>query len=326
MEQNLVEKKEIKRDGRRMGLAVLLYAVINLLVSAAWLVGEFLVKAIPQIANVTDPAEGERIVKTVLESLMESGTCMIVGVMAGVLFLLLFFRKQGVHKQLFKSERKMTPGRFAAMACVFFGGQLVFSLGYELMEAGLNLVGFSAESAMEMATGSSKTLSMFLYAGIIGPIAEELVYRGFLMRHLEKHGKTLAIVVTSILFGVMHGNLPQALFATCVGLVLGYVAMEYSILWSILLHILNNMVLADLLPMALKGFSEQTQGIVTLVINGVFLVIGVVVLIVKRKELISWIRTNAWEKPRMKWILMNVSTIIFIAAHLLLAVFTLTKI
>lgn len=41
------------------------------------------------------------------------------------------------------------------MACVFFGGQLVFSLGYELMKAGLNLVGFSAEFAMEMATGSS---------------------------------------------------------------------------------------------------------------------------------------------------------------------------
>lgn len=326
MEQIAVDKKSIKKDGGRMGLAALLYALINLLVSMVWLIGEGVVRFILKAGNATDPAELDRILEEVLNSLLESGTYMIVGVVAGLIFLLLYFHKHGTHRQLFKNERKMTPGKFGALACVFFGGQLVFSLGYELMEAGLNLVGLSAEAAMEIASGGSRTVSMFLYAGIIGPIAEELVYRGFLMRHLEKHGKTLAIVVTSLLFGIMHGNLPQGLFAAAVGLVLGYVAMEYSILWSIVLHILNNMVLGDLLPLALSGLSETTQGIISWAINGVFLLIGVVVLIKNRKELVSWIRANAWEKPRMRWILLNVSTIIFIVVHLLLAVFTLTKI
>ena len=322
----MMDKKTVRKDGSRMGLAALLYAVINLVVSSIWLVGEFIVRAVPQMVNVTDPEEQHRILEGVLNYLLESGTCMIVGVVAGLIFLFLFFRKQGTHKQLFKKEKTMTLGRFGALACVFFGGQMVFSFGYDLMEAGLNLVGLSAELAMELATGSSKTVSMFLYAGIIGPIAEELVYRGFLMRHLEKHGKTLAIVVTSILFGLMHGNLPQAMFATCVGLVLGYVAMEYSMLWSIVLHILNNMVLGDLLTMALKSFSEQTQNIIYLVINGLFLLIGVIVVIKNRKELVAWIRANAWEKPRMKWILVNVTTILFIAVHLAMALLTLTAI
>ena len=97
-------------------------------------------------------------------------------------------------------------------------------------------------------------------------------------------------------------------------------------LWSIVLHILNNMVLGDLLTMALKSFSEQTQNIIYLVINGLFLLIGVIVVIKKRKELVTWIRANAWEKPRMKWILVNVTTILFIAVHLAMALLTLTAI
>ena len=37
----------------------------------------------------------------------------------------------------------------------------------------------------------------------------------------------------------MHGNIPQAVFAIFVGVVLGYVTIEYSIWWAILLHIFN---------------------------------------------------------------------------------------
>lgn len=326
MEQEMIVKKDVKRDGNRMGLAALLYALISLVVSTVWLVGEAILRTVFKMINAPDPSEIENIVESVMMSLLESGTYMIVGVVVGLAFLLLYYYKQGLHKQLFKKGKTMTFGRFCALACVFFGGQIVFSLGYELMEAGLNLVGLSAETAMEIATGGSSTLSMFLYAGIIGPIAEELVFRGYLMRHLEKHGKVLAIVVTSLLFGAMHGNLPQGVFAAMVGLVLGYVAMEYSVVWSIVLHILNNLVLSDLLPKALESFGTRTQDIINWVLYGIFLLVGVVVLIVKRKELVAWIRENTWEKPRMRWILVNVSTIIFFAIHLLLAVVTLTAI
>lgn len=192
-----------------------------------------------------------------------------------------------------------------------------------LMEAGLNLIGFTAESSMEMASASSQTISMFLYAGIIGPIVEELVYRGFVMRHLEKHGKMLAVVVSSIMFGAMHGNLPQGVFAFCVGLILGYVAIEYSIIWSIVLHILNNLVFSDLLGMALEGCSPLVQNIVYYSVFGLFFLIGLVIVIRKRAEIAAWIRQNKWEKPHMRWIMTTVGMILFLALHLLLAVMML---
>ncbi len=318
--QLMTTKKSVRKDGSRAGWTTLWYALISMGISMIWMIGETIIRAGIRTQGIMDTAEQDRIFDEVLDELIElSGTYMIVGVLVGLAFLFLFFRKSGIAKTMFRSEQKMTPARFAGLACVFFGGQLVFQGGYMLMEAGLNLIGYTAESSMEMATGGSQSISMFLYAGIIGPIVEELVYRGFAMRCLEKHGKLLAVVVSSILFGVMHGNLPQAVFAFCVGLVLGYVAIEYSIVWSIILHILNNMVLGDLMSKALEGCSEQVQNIVGYSVLGVFFLIGMIVVIRSRKEIAAWIRENRWEKPRMRWITTTVGMLLFIGLHLLLA-------
>ncbi len=324
--QIMTTKKSVRKDGSRAGWSMLWYAVISMMVSIIWMFGEILIKCAIRVEGITDTAEQDRIFEEVANEVFDlSGTYLIVGVLAALGFLFLYFRKSGIAKTMFRSEQKMTPARFGGLACVFFGGQLVFQGAYMLMEAGLNLIGFTAESSMEMASAGSQTISMFLYAGIIAPIVEELVYRGFVMRHLEKYGKMLAVVVSSIMFGAMHGNLPQAVFAFFVGLILGYVAIEYSIIWSIILHILNNMVLGDLMGMALGDCSEMVQNIVFYSVNGVFFLIGLIIVIRKRAEIASWIRQNMWEKPRMRWIMTTVGVILFLVLHLLLGISMLEK-
>ncbi len=324
--QIMTTKKSVRKDGSRTGWNLLWYAVISMIVSMIWMIGETIVRTAIRAKGITDTTEQDKIFDEVFIEVCElSGTYMIVGVLVALAFLFLFFRKSGIAKTMFRSEQKMTPARFAGLACVFFGGQLVFQGAYMLMEAGLNLIGFTAESSMEMATAGSQTVSMFLYAGIIGPIVEELVYRGFAMRCLEKHGKMLAVIVSSILFGAMHGNLPQSVFAFFIGLILGYVAIEYSIIWSIILHILNNMVLGDLMNMALAGCSEQVQNIVGYSVLGVFFLIGLIIVILKRAEIAAWIRDNMWEKPHMRWVMTTVGVIAFVALHMLLAVSMLEK-
>ncbi len=324
--QIITTKKSVRKDGSRAGWYILWYAVISLIVSMIWMIGETIVRTAIRTQGITNTAEQDKILDEVLNEIIElSGTYLIVGVLVALAFLFLFFRKSGIAKTMFRSEQKMTPARFAGLACVFFGGQLVFQGAYMLMEGGLNLIGFTAESSMEMATAGSQTVSMFLYVGIIGPIVEELVYRGFAMRCLEKHGKVLAVIVSSIMFGVMHGNLPQAVFAFFVGLVLGYVAIEYSIIWSIVLHILNNMVLGDLMNMALAGCSEQVQNIVGYSVLGIFFLIALIIVIRKRAEIAAWVRENMWEKPHMRWVMTTVGMILFIVLHLLLGVSMIEK-
>lgn len=319
-------KKSVRKDGSRAGWSMLWYALISMAVSILWMLGETIIRAVIRTKDITDTAEKDRIFDEVFTYVSEqSGTYMIVGVLVALGFLFLYFRKSGIAKTMFRSEQKMTPSRFGGIACAFFGFQIIFQCGYMLMETLLNLIGYTAESSMEMASAGSQTVSMFLYAGLIGPIVEELVYRGFVMRLLEKHGKLLAVVISSILFGAMHANLPQSIFAFFVGLILGYVAIEYSIKWSIVLHILNNMVLGDLMSMTLGDCSEFLQNIVFYSVNGLFLLIGIIFCIRRRKELGAWIRNNMWEKPKMRWIMTTVGIILFVVLHLLLGISMLEK-
>jgi len=208
----------------------------------------------------------------------------------------------------------------------FFGTQLIFNGFFYLIEAGLNLIGYSAISSMEAATAGSTTLSMFLYAGIIGPIVEELVFRGFILRALDRHGKPMAIVVSSVLFGIMHANIPQAVFAFFVGLVLGYVAERYSIWWSIILHILNNLVLGDLFSRAISGLGEEAQSIISFCVMGTFALVGVTLLILKRRDIIDYVKQHKGEKHRARWIATCSGVMIYFIINLALGIFMLEKI
>jgi hypothetical protein len=81
-----------------------------------------------------------------------------------------------------------------------------------------------------------------LYVVLLGPIFEEIIFRGAILRSLQTFGNNFAIVVSSILFGLYHLILFQGTFAFFVGLLLGYCALRFSIKWAMLLHIANNAV------------------------------------------------------------------------------------
>lgn len=315
-------RKAVKKDGNRVGFGLLWYLLINFAVVFVWMGVEIAMA----VFGVSDPAEADRLINEVAERAVESGSSMIAGVLVGLGFLFLFFRKRGVISRLFHREETMSIKKFAGIACVFFGTQLIFNGAYYLMEAGLNLIGYSAVSSMESATAGSTTLSMFLYAGIIGPVVEELVFRGFVLRSLDKYGKNLAIVISSALFGIMHGNIPQAVFAFLTGLVFGYVASKYSIVWCIILHILNNMVLGDLLNLALSGLSETMQEIIFLGIMSVFTIVGIIVLIVKRRTVIDFVKQNRSQRPNFRWIATCSGVVIYFLVNLALGISMLEKI
>ncbi len=90
---------------------------------------------------------------------------------------------------------------------------------------------------------------------VTAALVEEFVCRGLVMGLLKKHGEGFAIVVSAILFGLMHQNFIQIPFATLIGLILGYVTIKTGSLWvAIAIHAFNNgiSVLFDYLPFSAK--------------------------------------------------------------------------
>ena len=188
----------------------------------------------------------------------------------------------------------MTAGAFSRFCIYMIMAQMVFSLIAAAAELILNQLGLSMDTLTELASvGSDMGIMMMIYAGFVGPVVEELVFRGFLMRRFEKYGKGFAVIVSAVLFGVMHGNPLQIVFGTLVGLILGYIAIEYSIKWSIILHIANNFILGDVIGGLFGLLPDDVEGIAFTVFLGIGFVIGFVLLIIRRKEWISWLKENA---------------------------------
>lgn len=81
-----------------------------------------------------------------------------------------------------------------------------------------------------------------VHAICVAPVLEEIIFRGVIMNNLKKYGIKTAIIFNSILFGLSHYNIDMIIPTFFIGIVLSYVAYRYSIKYSILMHILINMI------------------------------------------------------------------------------------
>ncbi len=229
----------------------------------------------------------------------------LVAIAVGLTVLLAWKGWDFFREEIFARQKKMGFGSFFAILCVFLGCQVGVSLYATVLEWLLNLLGLSAMTALEAATITSNTFSMFFYASIAAPIVEEILFRGFLQRSLLPFGQKFAIFGSALLFGLFHGNLIQTPYAFLVGLVLGYVAAEYNIWWAIVLHAINNMVIADLLPRLLSFLPGMAGDIVMGSIVWAFAIAGLVILIVKRREVKGYIRSECMDRRCLRGFFLN---------------------
>lgn len=150
--------------------------------------------------------------------------------------------------------------------------------------------GITAPEAPEMMVNhpGSYFLNLFTIA-VLPALLEEAVFRGCVLRLLRPYGDWFAIVVSAVVFGLMHGNLRQIPFATIVGLVLGLLYVITNNIWiPVTVHFINNAVSVS---MEYLGFSmsENTVGVfytlLILALAFVGLSAGVVLMIARRRYL-----------------------------------------
>ncbi len=321
--------KEIRHQGTKTGWSLIGYFLItNLCVLVAMfldMVGRMLEKSggdVPSL-SVTDI---EVILNESLEHLMTYGTVSIIACLLGIPILMIVFRKNITIINMWETKKKMTLSNFFMLLSVFMAGQLVFNFVGIGIEALLNTLGYSATQQLEWVSSTSETLSMFLYISIIGPIAEEIIYRGYVMRNLTRYGKHFAIVCSSIIFGIMHANIYQIPFAMVVGLVLGYVASEFSLKWAVVLHIVNNCIFSELMGRLVANFPETTQAIIQYAMLGAFFVAALLVMWKHRHDIKNYYQENKVNMKQYVKFFVSVGMIIYIAIEVLMTISGITPI
>ena len=201
-------------------------------------------------------------------------------------------------QEVFAKQRNMSGKVFFCLLSLCIGAQMVNTLWLTGLELVMNFFGRSVLTMLESVSGSTDTLSMFLYASVVAPISEELLFRGYILRSLRPYGKRFAIWGSALLFGLFHGNLLQTPYAILVGLVLGYVTVEYSIGWAIAIHVFNNFVLADLLTRLTANLPPMVLEMLNLGLFGGFLVVTVCILIANRWDVQAY-RHGEWMDRRV---------------------------
>ena len=271
-------RKYLRRQFRPLGWSlVVYYLIMNVMVMLTMAVDS----ATLALKNLVNGRPGLPMEK-VQDVLAQNAWGYLLTIAVGLTILFAWKGWDFFREEVFAKQKKMHFGSFCGILCVFLGCQVGVSLYATVLEALLNCIGLSAMTALEAATITADSFSMFLYASIAAPIVEEILFRGFIQRSLLPFGKKFAVFASALLFGMFHGNLIQTPYAFLVGLVLGYVAAEYNIWWAILLHMVNNMVLADLLPRLLSFLPGMAGDMIMGSIVWGFAIAAVVILIVKR--------------------------------------------
>ncbi len=183
-----------------------------------------------------------------------------------------------------------TPLSFKKLLFYFpcaFALMLAGSLTGRLIDA---LLGGDLSNVVSDTMSAVDPWVTLLCAVIVGPIAEELFFRKAMIDRLSAYHPTDAILLSALLFGLIHGNLTQFLYAFPLGVLFGIIYYRtQNIGYTIVLHVVINCfggLLPQLLTMLEERAPEYASSLVSLLYMQFVLamcVLGIIFLIRRRR-------------------------------------------
>ncbi|MDR2162693.1 MAG: CPBP family intramembrane metalloprotease [Clostridiales Family XIII bacterium] len=287
--------REVKSQLMKVVLVVALYLVTQIIIGGViqaviiFSSGEFMNSILEGVSGGGMPNYNELIESSMgpVQEMLSThvGLITIISTVAGLPVFLLLRGRRLFTTDLTRTFAPLSGMSFMKLWIIAMGAQLIFGVGTSLINMALENSGHSVTALLEQSMKMLQTPSGLLYICLIGPIAEEIIFRGAIMRSLERFGLNFSIVISSLIFGLFHIFTVQAVFAFFMGLILGYIASRYSIKWSIIAHILINSVATGL--DAFGGIGSGSEGTrpfseIANVILAIFLIGGIALLYQER--------------------------------------------
>ena len=190
------------------------------------------------------------------------------------------------------APRKMTIQSFAMLCASLFGVRFISKLILGGIEKLLLEMGIPATLLVNTSEELTSSIIFVLYLGVMAPVVEEFIFRGFIGYRLERYGKVFTILFTALIFSLFHANISQGVFTFMAGIVFAYVAIEYGFQWAVAFHMINNFLFAVVVDIYLEQMVKFGDFSIVQVLDLVGFVILVFVLILKWKDIKEYIDVN----------------------------------
>ena len=179
---------------------------------------------------------------------------------ATIPFLVATYRQELYAEKVVFGKRKIKPGKFAVQVVltVFTVGALGVALNNFIAMTPLVEVsaGFQDANANFFAGG---ILIEILASCVVVPIAEEVLFRGIVLKRVWKQfDRKMGIICSAVLFGAIHFNLVQFVYAVLLGALLaGIVVKTGSISLAVVGHAAANLIAVLRAETGVLDFSYQ---------------------------------------------------------------------
>lgn len=233
-------------------LHVLIYFGISLLLS-------ILVTFVVTIVIMFRPVAGMSIEDAVMRFLSNSLINGIMSIAIIGLFAVIISIRHSLEVKTLYSRRYLSASVLIITVITTIGASILTSEVDNFMRTLIPNWDLMGAGIIEMFD-NSPVWQNFFAAVIVAPVTEEFLVRGMWLRGYTKHYKPwVGVVISSVIFGLLHLNLPQFVGATMSGLLLGWAYIKTnSIMLPMLIHAVHNSLSLFGGVVSIPGFSAES--------------------------------------------------------------------
>ncbi|MCR5503494.1 MAG: CPBP family intramembrane metalloprotease [Lachnospiraceae bacterium] len=210
---------------------------------------------------------------------------LIYGVSA--IFFILILSRMAKEEILYvnkeENPKKMGFRDYVEYAVAGFSSALFLNMLFRI----LRITELSGRFSETFETQRSVTFSLgILIYAFVSPVTEEILFRGIVYNRMRRlFPVRVAVIVTSLLFGVFHGNPVQGIYGALMGLLITY-AYEKTRNFTVpvLIHIAANVIVYSLTYNDILGAMSMPVFLTILILLGAVFALSIYRLFIGNKE------------------------------------------
>lgn len=228
-------RKELARSMNRIGLVLLIVTLLPILLDfpIGWLIKTFLAPVMTQ--------EGLAVVQKFLSFGLTQLVAIPIALCVGNAHTSHTVRRNGAPSRL--PAKTTAKWILIGFGCTYMVNY-IFSFLFLFLQAVFQFeMNTDATAALVFSPNWMDQFLTFLMTAFSAPLLEELLFRGSVLAEAKRYGNGFALILSSVCFGLAHGNYQQMFYAAAMGFFAGYLYLRsHSIFPSIFLHFALNLV------------------------------------------------------------------------------------